>query len=62
MIKKVIIQPGCTACGACEFIAPEVFEVKVTACVKKVDFTQHAEEIEDAARACPVEVITIENE
>ncbi len=62
MIKNVKIEPGCTACGACEFIAPEVFEVKTISCVKKAAFNQHAQAIEDAAVACPVQVITIEKE
>ena len=26
-MKKVWIEPGCIACGACQFNAPEVFEV-----------------------------------
>lgn len=60
-MKKVTIEPGCITCGACEFIAPEVFEVTDISHVKEeAHLDTHAESIEQAARACPVNVITYE--
>jgi len=60
-MKKVVIQPGCITCGACEFIAPEVFEVTDKAYVKENSDPEHyAQQIAQAVEACPVQVITIE--
>lgn len=65
---KVTIQPGCISCGTCELIAPEVFEVEITAHVR-LDCSQHAcpcakfkEKIKQAASMCPVGVIVIDDE
>lgn len=58
-----MIEPGCITCGACEFIAPEVFEVTDVSRVKKcVDFAVYKESIRQAALACPVNVIKYEEE
>jgi ferredoxin len=60
-IKKVWIEEGCTACGLCESICPEVFVVDDEATViEGADFSQHESEIIDAAESCPVEVIKYE--
>ena len=60
-MKKVKIEPGCITCGACEFIAPEVFEVSDIAHVKnKNNFQTFEKEIKEAVEACPVNVIKIE--
>lgn len=57
-IKKVWIEDGCTSCGLCEGICPDVFVVEDTAAVKEgVDFQDFEDEIKDAADSCPVEVI-----
>lgn len=57
-IKKVTIEPGCITCGACEFIAPEVFEVTDISHVKEqVALQEHEASIQAAAQACPVQVI-----
>lgn len=57
-IKKVWIEDGCTACGLCESICPEVFVVEDEATViDGVDFSQYESEIIDSAESCPVEVI-----
>ena len=57
-MKKVWITPGCTTCGTCEFIAPEVFEVLDVAYVKKdIDFAAYEELINKAVKLCPVQVI-----
>ena len=58
-MKNVTIKPGCTTCGLCEFLAPEVFEVTDVSHVKKdVDIERNASQIKEAAQGCPVQVIT----
>ncbi len=58
--KGVLIEPGCIACGACAFNAPDVFEVTDRSRVKTdADFEKNAGFIEKAAAQCPVQVIKI---
>jgi ferredoxin len=58
IMKKVYIEPGCITCGACEFVAPEVFEVTDVSRVKTdADMVKNADQIEEAVRMCPVNVI-----
>ena len=60
-IKKVWIEEGCTACGLCESICPEVFVVEDEATISEgPDFGPHEDEISEAAESCPVEVIKYE--
>ena len=57
-IKKVWIEEGCTACGVCESICPDVFVVDDLATViDGANFEDFDAEIKDAADSCPVEVI-----
>ena len=63
-IVKVWIEEGCISCRVCQDLAPDVFLVDGDqTCVVLADaaahFTALAEEIENAARDCPVEVIKI---
>ncbi|MEX0672282.1 MAG: ferredoxin [Candidatus Babeliales bacterium] len=60
-MKKVLIEPGCTTCGLCEFLAPEIFEVTDISHVKKgAPFAEYQKEIKEAAASCPVTVIKYE--
>ena len=61
-ISKVWIEEGCTVCGLCEEICPDVFELEDdTAIVKEgADFSAHEDDIIEAAESCPVEVIQYE--
>lgn len=63
-MKKVTIEPGCTTCGLCEFLAPEVFEVTDVARIKRP--VRHSlgdgEKIKEAAASCPVNVIKYEEQ
>ncbi len=62
-IKKVTIEPGCTTCGLCAFIAPDVFEVTDISRVKAdAPLVREAENIMQAVRGCPVNVIAIQEE
>jgi ferredoxin len=61
-ITKVWIEDGCTACGLCIDICPEVFELPDDIAIvnESADFSEHEDEIKDAADGCPVEVIHFE--
>ncbi len=60
-ITKVWIEEGCTSCGLCEEICPEVFELEDVAVVKEgVDYSEYEDGIKEAAESCPVEVIQYE--
>jgi ferredoxin len=60
-IKKVWIEEGCTACGLCADICPEVFEMDDEAKVKQgADLSANEAGIKEAAESCPVEIIKFE--
>ncbi len=60
-MKKVYIEPGCTSCGSCEAICPNVFTVKDISVVNKdAQLEAEKELIEEAAEICPVSVIKYE--
>ena len=57
-ITKVWIEEGCTACGLCADICPEVFKLKDRATVVEgLKYSDYEEKIKEAAESCPVEVI-----
>ena len=61
MINKVKILDGCTLCGLCEQICPEVFKmgdstVLIDAGAK---LNEYEEKIREAAESCPVNVIEV---
>lgn len=57
-ISKVWIIEGCTVCGLCESISPDVFKVEdVAEVIDGADFSEHEDEIKEAASECPTEVI-----
>lgn len=64
-IKKVWIEEGCISCKLCQDIAPDVFLVEDDEdCIVRPEAGQHfgaqAEDIQQAADDCPVEVIQLE--
>lgn len=64
-IQSVSIEAGCISCKLCQDIAPQVFRVDDdTDCVVLADAAGHfaalRDDIEQAARDCPVEVIKLE--
>lgn len=66
VIRKVWIEAGCISCKLCQDIAPDVFLVDDDKdCVVRPDaanyFARQREDIEQAMRDCPVEVIKIEH-
>lgn len=57
-VEKVWIEPGCIVCNACEDIYPEVFEVLPDTCIIRPNAPlDDGLRVEEAAEACPVEVI-----
>lgn len=57
-IAKVWIEPGCIVCDACEGIYPEVFEVTDSTCIIRPGAPlDDGLKMQEAAEACPVEVI-----
>lgn len=57
-VSKVWIEDGCIVCNACEDIYEDVFEVKEDACIIRPGApTDNGLLIQEAADACPVEII-----
>ena len=57
-VSKVWIAEGCIVCNACEDIYPEVFHVTADTCIVREDYPKDdGLKVEEAAEACPVEVI-----
>ncbi len=57
-ISKIWIEEGCTACGLCQDICPEVFKLKdIAIVIEDANYNDHEEKIKEAAESCPVEVI-----
>ena len=60
-VSSVKILDGCTLCGICEQICPEVFKVGETTTLinEGVDLNQYESQIREAAEGCPVSVIEV---
>lgn len=58
---KVIIEDGCIACGACESICDAVFSIEDIAIVNEQAVADNIDAVKEAADACPVSVIVIED-
>lgn len=56
----VNIIEGCIACGVCESLCPEVFTVLETSVADNAQVPGHEDACREAADACPVSVIKIE--
>jgi len=54
----------CTGCGLCADICPEVFEIQDDISVVLVDAVpeEQADAVREAAEACPVEAIIVEDD
>ena len=57
---KVKIEEGCIACGACESFCPDVFKVVDVATVNEASVSGNEDCVKEAADACPVSVIIVE--
>ena len=58
---KVTIGEGCIACGACESICDAVFSVEDQAQVNEAAIAGNEDCVKEAASACPVGVIEVED-
>ncbi len=60
-IQKVWIEEGCTVCGLCADICPEVFRIEAEATViPGADYAKYETCIKESAENCPVEIIKYE--
>lgn len=57
---NVKIEDGCIACGACESICDAVFTVEDIAVVNQTAVADNIDCVKEAADACPVGVIVLE--
>lgn len=58
----VTISNSCTGCGACSAINPEVFEISNSFATVNQDFVEgNEDDCIDAALACPVNAIKIDD-
>ena len=57
---KVIIEDGCISCGACESICEAVFSIEDIVIVNEAKIAGNEADVKEAAEACPVSVIIIE--
>ena len=57
---KVKIEEGCIPCGACEPFCPDVFKVEDVATVNEAGVAGNEDCVKEAADACPVSVISVE--
>jgi len=56
-------QDSCIACGMCESIVSDVFEVSDKMhVIEGVDYSEFSDEIKEAVDSCPVNVIRCEEE
>ena len=58
---NVKVNDSCIACGACESICDAVFSVEDIAVVNEAAVADNEDCVKEAADACPVGAITIEN-
>lgn len=56
----VSILPGCIACQVCASLCPEVFTVTDVAEADNTQVPGHEQACRNAARACPVNVIAVQ--
>jgi len=61
-VKKVWIEDGCTVCGVCSDLAPDVFSQgdDDSTVIAGANLAANSDAIIDAARNCPVEIIKFE--
>ena len=59
---KVTIEDGCISCGACESVCDAVFSIEDIAVVNEAAVAANQDCVKEAADACPVSVIKIEEQ
>lgn len=64
-MKKVSVNETCIGCGACMSICPKYFDFSdegYSEVIKEVVDTEDIDDVVDAAEACPVSAIKVEDE
>jgi ferredoxin len=61
-VKKVWIEEGCTVCGVCADLCPDVFVLgdDSSKVIDGANLASFSDAIIDAARNCPVDIIKFE--
>ena len=62
-MKVSVLKDACIGCGACQAIAPDVFEIEDDglACTKEESYSNdNKEDILDASESCPTGAINVE--
>jgi ferredoxin len=61
-VKKVWIEEGCTVCGVCSDLCPDVFGMgdDSSFVIEGANLASNSDAIIDASRNCPVEIIKYE--
>lgn len=57
---NVKLEEGCISCGACESICDAVFTVEDVAVINAANISSNEDAVKEAADACPVSVIIVE--
>lgn len=62
-MKTKVVKDECIGCGACQAIAPDVFEIEDDglACAKGEITDSNKEDVIDASESCPTGAIKIED-
>lgn len=64
-MKAKVIENICIGCGACQALAPEVFEINdngVSECTKTIIPEEDKEAVLEAQENCPTNAIDVEEE
>jgi ferredoxin len=61
-VTKVWIEDGCTVCGVCSDLCPDVFVMgdETSSVIAGANLAANTDCIKDAATNCPVEIIKFE--
>lgn len=61
--KRPVIKPGCIGCGYCQFVCPEVFQVKeVSTVIERASYQDYKQAIDKAVQECPMHIIVYNTE
>ena len=63
-MKATVLKDACIGCGACQAIAPDVFEIEddgLAGCIGEIT-NENKEDVLDASESCPTSAIKVEEE
>lgn len=62
-MKAKVIEDACISCGACQAIAPDVFELNdsgIAVCNEEAITDDNKDSVIDASESCPTSAIEVE--